>query len=209
VSEKTTELNDKQKRFADEYVGPCNLNATRAAVAAGYSKKTAYSIGHNLLKTPHVRAYIDQQLSLVAGSPSEVLTVLSRQMRGAVGDLLTDDGRIDMRELKARGLDSLIRKIDVKETVVPAAGNGPPQIERTYKVELYDAQSAAVQLGRIHKLFTDKIEHSGVNGMPLIPKDISLTINSVYGDDDDENSADSGHTDDRDGETGGDAEGTA
>ena len=33
----------KQQRFADEYI--ISGNATEAAIKAGYSKKTAYSIG--------------------------------------------------------------------------------------------------------------------------------------------------------------------
>lgn len=207
MSEKDIKLTGLQKKFADAYVGECNLNGTRAAMAAGYkgNYQTLASIAGQNLRKPNVRAYIDQKLALIAGSPSEVLTVLSKQMRASAGDLLTDDGGVDMKELKARGLDSLIKEIDVKETENPITG----KIERSYKIKLYDAQSAAVHLGRIHKLFTDKIEHSGVNGMPLIPRDISVTINSVYGDDDGDNSAEGVVEDDLDGEGGGDAEGSA
>ena len=38
----------KQDRFVEEYL--CDLNATQAAIRAGYSKKTAYSQGQRLLK---------------------------------------------------------------------------------------------------------------------------------------------------------------
>lgn len=42
-------LNDKQKQFCEEYL--IDLNATKAAIRAGYSKKTAQQIGsENLLK---------------------------------------------------------------------------------------------------------------------------------------------------------------
>ena len=45
-------LNAKQARFVAEYLK--DLNATQAAVRAGYSAKTAYSQGHDLLKKPEI-----------------------------------------------------------------------------------------------------------------------------------------------------------
>ena len=45
--------------FVTEYV--VDGNATRAAVCAGYSEKTAYSIGSQLLKHPDVRSEIDKR----------------------------------------------------------------------------------------------------------------------------------------------------
>lgn len=46
-------LNPKQVRFAKEYL--VDLNATQAAIRAGYSKKTAYSAGGRLLKNVEVQ----------------------------------------------------------------------------------------------------------------------------------------------------------
>ena len=46
----------KRERFVEEYL--IDLNATQAAIRAGYSPKTAYSIGHELMKIPEVRARI-------------------------------------------------------------------------------------------------------------------------------------------------------
>ena len=40
-------LTDKQKRFVEEYL--VDLNATQAAIRAGYSAKNADKIGHELL----------------------------------------------------------------------------------------------------------------------------------------------------------------
>lgn len=45
-------LSEKHQRFVDEYL--IDLNATQAAIRAGYSAKTAYSQGHDLLKHPEV-----------------------------------------------------------------------------------------------------------------------------------------------------------
>lgn len=53
-----TELNDKQQRFAEEYV--IDLNATQAAIRAGYDQNSAYSQGCRLLKHDKVKKYIDK-----------------------------------------------------------------------------------------------------------------------------------------------------
>jgi phage terminase small subunit len=55
---KETTLNAKQQRFASEYC--IDLNCTQAAIRAGYSKSTAYSIGSRLLKNVEVQDYIFQ-----------------------------------------------------------------------------------------------------------------------------------------------------
>ncbi len=53
-------LTPKQQLFVAEYL--VNLNATQAAVRAGYSKKTAYSVGHENLKKPEVAAAIQEAM---------------------------------------------------------------------------------------------------------------------------------------------------
>lgn len=52
-------MNEKQKHFADEYI--ISKNATKSAVKAGYSEKTAYSIGQRLLKKVEISEYIKKR----------------------------------------------------------------------------------------------------------------------------------------------------
>ncbi|WP_235420893.1 terminase small subunit [Jeotgalibacillus soli] len=49
---------DKQQMFIDEYL--VDLNATQAAIRAGYSEKTAYSQGQRLLKKVEISARIEE-----------------------------------------------------------------------------------------------------------------------------------------------------
>ncbi len=49
-------MSAKQQRFVEEYL--VDHNATQAAIRAGYSPKTAYSIGHENLKKPEIAAAI-------------------------------------------------------------------------------------------------------------------------------------------------------
>ena len=51
-------LTDKQRRFCEEYV--IDWNATRAAIAAGYSEKTAQVIGSENLSKPIISEYIEE-----------------------------------------------------------------------------------------------------------------------------------------------------
>lgn len=51
-----------QRAFLRAYLGPARYNATKAAKMAGYSERTAYSIGSELTKKPHIRRAIDAHL---------------------------------------------------------------------------------------------------------------------------------------------------
>ena len=54
-------LNTKQEMFCREYI--IDLNATQAAIRAGYSEDTAYSQGQRLLKHVEIKARVDELLS--------------------------------------------------------------------------------------------------------------------------------------------------
>lgn len=77
-------MNARQKKFCDEYLIDCN--ATQAAIRAGYSPKTAKSIGNENLTKPDLKAYIDEQLELLhskrTADAQEVLEYLTSVMRG-------------------------------------------------------------------------------------------------------------------------------
>ncbi len=77
-------MNARQRKFCDEYLIDCN--AKQAAIRAGYSEKTAYSIGNENLKKPELKAYIDEQLERLhnekTADSKEVLEYLTAVMRG-------------------------------------------------------------------------------------------------------------------------------
>lgn len=150
-------LTPRQKKFIDFYLGPCNLNASRAALAAGYSERSAGQIGHENLRKPEIRKAIDERLNSNVLTPSEVLSILSTQAKGTITDVLQEDGKFDLEDAKKRGTDRLIKKLKITEKLDP---EGNP-IERSYDLETHDPQAAAEKVGRFHKLFTDKREISG------------------------------------------------
>lgn len=81
-----TGLSLKQKKFADEYI--ISGNATKSAIEAGYSKKTAESIGSRLLRNVKVSEYISKRTQEVfeerAMSVAEALAISASIARGEI-----------------------------------------------------------------------------------------------------------------------------
>jgi phage terminase small subunit len=92
-------LTEKQLAFCEFYI-ECG-NATEAAKNAGYSKKTAYSVGSENLKKPEVSAYIENRLAEQRAkriaSADEVMEFFSAVMRGEVKDAFDLDPALDTR----------------------------------------------------------------------------------------------------------------
>lgn len=124
----------KQRRFCDEYL--IDLNATQAAIRAGYSKKTAYSIGVENLKKPELKKYIDARMEekekeLIADQ-DEVLRYLTSVLRG---------------------------KSKSTELVVEGTGDGYSEARTVLKEPSEKERlKAAELLGKRYGLYTDKIE---------------------------------------------------
>lgn len=89
-------LTPKQKAFADYYIE--TGNATEAAKRAGYSKKSAYSIGDENLRKPVVSAYIRARMAEIdAGriaTADEVMKFYTSVMRGEVKDQFGLDAQL-------------------------------------------------------------------------------------------------------------------
>jgi hypothetical protein len=87
-------LTARQERFIEEY--PVDLNATRAAIRAGYSPKTAFVTGYQNLQKELVRAAVRRKLEEAARrigvTTDQVLRELSAIAFSNIGDYL-DWGR--------------------------------------------------------------------------------------------------------------------
>lgn len=81
-------LTPKQKAFADYYIELGN--ATEAAKKAGYSEKTAYTIGAENLRKPQISEYIAERLKPIEenriASADDVMQFFSDVMQGKVKD---------------------------------------------------------------------------------------------------------------------------
>ena len=107
-------LNERQKAFADYYIQ--TGNATEAAIKAGYSEKTAYSIGNENLKKPEISAYIGERMAEQGekrvADANEVIEFYTAVMRGEVKDQFGLDASLSDR-LKAG--DALMKRYVVTD----------------------------------------------------------------------------------------------
>lgn len=77
-------MTPKQRKFCDEYIK--TGNATQSAINAGYSQKTAKSIGAENLTKPDLKKYIDSKLKSISdnaiATAEETLGILTQIVRG-------------------------------------------------------------------------------------------------------------------------------
>lgn len=145
-------LSARQRVFVAEYLK--GFNATAAAVAAGYSERSAASIGHENLRKPEIAAEIERRLAELTMSTDEALLRLTEQGRGAHTAFIDDAGQVDLAGLKAAGLGHLI-----KSTKVTQGG---------LVVEFYDAQVAIDKILRARGAYVERRELSGPDGGPVV-----------------------------------------
>lgn len=79
-------LTDKQRMFCNYYV--IDFNATQAAIKAGYSEDTAGLIGHENIKKPNIRAYLDNLIDEKVLSAAETVKLTSDIAKSSVNDYM-------------------------------------------------------------------------------------------------------------------------
>lgn len=147
-------LNDKQQRFAEEYVR--DLNATQAAIRAGYSAKTAEQQGSRLLRHVKVQAEVSrlkaQRSKRTAIDADWVLQQLARIAGADVRKVFRGTELVLPEDID----DETAAAIAAIEVVTVSKGEG--EVEHVAKIRMVDKLRALELLGRHLKLFTDKIE---------------------------------------------------
>jgi phage terminase small subunit len=142
-------LTDKQRKFVLEYVR--HFNATRAALDAGYSKKTAYSIGSSNLKKVEVSEAIEWFFAENTMTAAEVLHHLTQIARGDFDHVADNYGGLDMITARENGATNLIKRTRSRSmTTSDKDGNGTDIHES--EVELYDRLKALELLAKYHDL---------------------------------------------------------
>lgn len=169
-------LTAKQDRFIDEYL--IDFNATQAAIRAGYSKKTGYSIGQQLLKKPEIQEELkkrQKKLQLKTGITQE--RVLKEMAICAFADPqnyfeVQDDGSIRLKTFDEMPPDSQRAIASVKEVQrILGSGEGGKDmtLEKRREYKFHSKTKNLENLGRHLGLFNDKVEVSGgldVTGLP-------------------------------------------
>lgn len=160
-------LTAKQQRFVEEYL--IDLNATQAAIRAGYSERTAYSQGQRLLKHVEVAALLqakrEEQSKRTEITADRVLQELARIAFFDPRKLFDHNGNIKPVQEWDDDTAAVLAGI---EAVEEFAGRGDERelIGYLKKAKVWDKKGALELLGKHLALFTDKVEHSGSIGTP-------------------------------------------
>lgn len=137
-------LTAKQQRFCDEYL--IDLNATQAAIRAGYSKKTARKIGQENMTKPDIRQRIDARMaekeSELIADQDEVLKYLTAVMRG--------QSRSSVVVVESTG-DFMSQAREMEKA--------PDEKERLRAAEL---------LGKRYGLYTEKVDVAASMGVVIV-----------------------------------------
>lgn len=142
-------LTEKQKRFCDEYLA-C-LNATQAAIKAGYKEKYAATNTTKLLNNTNVKEYIEKRLaekeSELIATQDEVMKYLTAVMRREKTEHVVVTLSKETSKYEDDGYGTM-RKKTVKEEI--------PQVVEI-PARLMDSNKAAELLGKAYAMFTDKV----------------------------------------------------
>jgi len=169
-------LTDKQQVFIEEYL--VDLNATQAAIRAGYSEHTAKDIGCGNLAKPYIKEAI-QELMAERSKRTEitadkVLQELAKLGFSNMKDYTTvnDEGMIgvDMSDLTDDQY-AAITEVTVDTRKEHDKGKKTAGTIEKVKFKLADKGQNLERLGRHLKLFTDRTEHSGNIGLTDLTED--------------------------------------
>lgn len=156
----------KQQHFITEYLAN-GFNATQAAITAGYAKNSADTQGSRLLVNAKVKEVLAARAQKVMAkreiTAEKVLDEIYKLAMFDPRKLFRPDGSlIPITELDDDTAAS-IAGLDVTELREEGFSIG-----RLKKIKIADKGINLERLGRYLKLFTDKVEHTGVLGVQLI-----------------------------------------
>ena len=158
----------KQNRFIAEYL--VDLNATQAAIRAGYSPKTANEQGARLLANASIAQSVAEKtqnrMARLEISADRVLQELAKLAFYDPASLLESDG--SMKQIKDIDDHSRMAVAGLEVTeLFEGTGDQKHAYGLCKKIKLADKGQNLERLGRYFKLFTDKSEIAGANGGPI------------------------------------------
>ena len=162
----------KQQLFVALYV--VDYNGTKAALAAGYSPKSAGRMARHLLKLPHVRAAVDkalrEQKEKIGLSAESLIAELALVAYQDMDDFVSVDenGAVHIKTLDALkpGRSRVIKKIRERK-ITRTDKEGNKTTESTMEYELHDKVKCGELLARHLGILHDKTEITGAEGGPI------------------------------------------
>lgn len=181
------ELNAKQRAFVREYL--IDLNATQAAIRAGYSAKTAKEQGARLLTNVHVAAAIavamkarENRTEITADRVLQELAKIGfSDIRKAVKwetSLINeednpDGGDIAVIKTIVTNQVQLVASDDIDDETAAAISEISQTSNGGMKIKFHDKRAALVDIGKHLGMFRDRVEVTGKDGGAIETKDMS------------------------------------
>ena len=170
-------LNAKQARFVDEYL--IDLNATQAAIRAGYSEKTAYSMGQRLLKHVEIakaiteakaarseRTEITQDMVLREYAKIGFADIRKAVRWGAVPEGRDENGNAEWPV-------ELVPSMDMDDDTA-AAISEVSLTAQGIKIKMNDKKGALDSIAKHLGMFTDVVDHKSSDGSMTPAPTVSL-----------------------------------
>lgn len=164
-------MNARQSAFVNEYL--IDLNATQAAIRAGYSAKTAYSQGERLLKNAEVAAAVSaaqaERSQRTRINADWVLSRLGAEVEADLADLYREDGSVKpVHEWPLIWRQGLVAGVEVERL---AEGIGTvTKIKISDRIKRIDLIGKHIDV----QAFKEKVEHTGAINITINPEDAAL-----------------------------------
>lgn len=164
-------MNVKQRLFCEEWL--IDKNGTKAAERAGYGEDNARQTGYEILTKPYIKAYlnilIEEQSERLQITADDVLREIAKLGFANMQDYTKIVDGVLVADLSEVTRDQMAAvqefTVDVRSERGDAGTTGD-NIEK-FRFKLADKKGNLELLGRNFKLFTDKTEHTGVDGGPI------------------------------------------
>jgi phage terminase small subunit len=163
-------LAPRQAAFVEQYL--LDLNATQAAIRAGYSPNGAAVTGSQLLSLPNVAKAVErgkaQRAIRVGVTQEHILSEMALLANSRIDHyFVTDEGQVRVVEGAPDGAMAAIQSIN-RRTTVKYDKDGQV-IGKVYDVsiKLWDKPNPLKLMGRHVGLFPDRTELTGPNGGPI------------------------------------------
>lgn len=136
----------KQQRFCDEYL--IDLNATQAAIRAGYSPRTANEQASRMLAKANIQEYIQELRQKIADkleiSREKVVAEYAKIAFHDIRELFDDDSRLKAIKSISADVAAAIASVEVEELK-----GGVLPIGETKKLKMWDKIKALDGLSRV------------------------------------------------------------
>lgn len=181
-AKKPAKLSPKQERFIEEYL--IDLNATQAAIRAGYSGKTAYRQGFENLRKPQIESALRErreQLAAKAGVTQE--RVVAEYAKLAFLDpaqFFDEKGNLLSVAQMPKDVAAALAGFEVVTKMVKT-GEDQYEPEHLKKIKFVDKKGALDSLARHLGLFEkDNKQQSGADALKAISDEMKEKLDDIY-----------------------------